>query len=139
MDIEFRQAGVELQEQQLLRLDDARGARITCRNGTLWVTQEGIAQDDFLHPGDALMLETAGIALLQAMVPATFLIEAPARKETFRLHTRWFAILPRLRARLPTVPRYRAGVATASSIACKTFSLVSNSGSRVGAASLPAR
>ncbi len=139
MDIEFRQAGVELPEQQFLRLDDACGAHITCRSGTLWVTQEGVAQDDFLNPGDALTLETAGIALLQAMVPATFVIEAPARRKASRLHTPWFAVLDRLRARSPTVACYCAGAATASSMACKTFSLVSSSGSRVGAASLPAR
>lgn len=139
MDIEFRQAGVELQEQQLLRLENACGTRITCRNGTLWVTQEGIAQDDFLNPGDTLALETAEVVLLQAVVPATFVIEAPARRKIFSLRTLWYFVLPRLWARLPTVPRYRAGVATASSMACNTFSLVSNSGSRVGAASLPAR
>lgn len=140
MDIEFRRAGIELPEQQFLRLDDACGARITCRSGTLWVTQEGIAQDDFLNPGDALELETAGVALLQAMVPAAFVIESPARGETFSLqHVRLF-VLPRLWMRSPTGPRYRAGGTTAASRACNTFSLVSNSGSRVGAvSSLPAR
>lgn len=104
MDIDFSQAGVDLPGQQLLRLDDACGARVTCRKGTLWVTQEGVAQDDFLNPGDALTLETAGIALLQAIVPATFVIEVPARRKASRLHTPWLAVLGRLRARSPTAP-----------------------------------
>lgn len=138
MDIEFRRAGVELLEQQLLRLEEACGARITCRSGTLWVTQEGVAQDYFLNSGDALALETTGVALLQAMVPATFVIEAPARGKTFWLQTLWLFVLPR--SRVPaTVPGYRAGAATAPSMASNTLSLVSNSGSRVGAeSSLPA-
>lgn len=139
MDIEFRRAGIELQEQQLLRLENACGACITCRNGTLWVTQEGIAQDDFLNPGDTLALVTAEVVLLQAVVPATFVIEAPARRKAGSLRTLWFFVLPR--SWVPaTVPGYRAGVDTAASMASNTLSLVSNSGSRVGAASsLPAR
>ncbi len=79
MKVEIENAGIELKSAQLLRLEGAAGVRIVCRSGTVWVTQEGVLDDDFLRPGEALTLRSRGVTLAQAVGRALLSIEARPR------------------------------------------------------------
>jgi hypothetical protein len=79
MKVEIENAAIELDPAQSLRLKGAAGVRIVCRNGTVWVTQEGVLRDDFLRPGETLSLRSRGVTLVQAMGRALISIEAPQR------------------------------------------------------------
>jgi hypothetical protein len=58
---------VDLPPAQVLRLRAASGLTISCDGGTLWVTQEGIARDDFLSAGESLCIVSAGMTLVEAV------------------------------------------------------------------------
>ncbi len=77
MKLTVNQAAMTLQADQYLKLKGARGTRLTCRDGMLWITQEGVLRDDFLAPGCALTIATDGVVLVEAMSASSLHI-APA-------------------------------------------------------------
>ncbi len=77
MNVKIENATIELDAAQLLRLKGAAGARVVCRSGTVWVTQEGVRRDDFLRRGESLTLQSRGVTLAQAVDRASFAIESP--------------------------------------------------------------
>jgi hypothetical protein len=58
---------LELLPAQILRLHAAAGVTIHCDDGTLWVTQEGLARDDFLSAGESLCIVSDGVALAETI------------------------------------------------------------------------
>lgn len=58
---------LELLPRQVLRLQAAAGVTIHCDEGTLWVTQEGLARDDFLSAGESLCIVSDGVTLAEAI------------------------------------------------------------------------
>jgi hypothetical protein len=58
---------LDLPPAQVLRLHAAAGATISCDGGTLWVTQEGRARDDFLSAGESLRIVCGGVTLVEAI------------------------------------------------------------------------
>jgi hypothetical protein len=56
-----------LEAGQLLSLDDALGTRIHAREGSLWITEEGEAQDFIVGAGESFVVRRAGRTLIQAM------------------------------------------------------------------------
>ncbi len=56
-----------LEAGQFLSLDDARGTRIQAREGSLWITEEGEAQDFIVQAGESFVVRRAGRTLVQAM------------------------------------------------------------------------
>lgn len=48
------------------------GHVLTCREGLMWLTREGDAEDHFLAAGDSLWLEHPGLVVVQALRPARF-------------------------------------------------------------------
>ena len=52
---------------QVLRVQAVAGATLGCETGRLWVTQEGLARDDFLSAGETLHLASAGVILAEAI------------------------------------------------------------------------
>ena len=46
---------------------DHRGVRLTALQGTLWVTQQGDAQDYLLRPGEAFTITRPGTVVVQGM------------------------------------------------------------------------
>ncbi len=68
---------VSLEAGEVLTLDDAVGARIRSRLGTVWVTEEGSRQDHIVGPGGALVVGRQGRIVVQALHPAQVSIDAP--------------------------------------------------------------
>lgn len=87
MRLHLHNATLHFEPRQLLKLRGGRGARIVCHEGLLWLTQEGVARDDFLAAGDSRMLETAGTVLVEAMCTSRALLACaePADSTAMRL------------------------------------------------------
>jgi hypothetical protein len=75
MKVDIERAAMDLERTQIMKLRGAKGVRLTCRRGSLWVTQEGVARDDFLVPGVTLPIETAGTVVVEAMVASALTID----------------------------------------------------------------
>ncbi len=75
MRVDLNKAMLGLHRLQIVKLQGARGARVTCREGTLWVTQEGFRRDDFLAPGCAITVETGGAVLIEALTESAVIVE----------------------------------------------------------------
>lgn len=67
MKNDARNTVVDLLPAQVLRIFADPGTTVTCEAGTLWVTQHGVARDDFLRAGESLRIEGAGLALAEAV------------------------------------------------------------------------
>jgi ferric-dicitrate binding protein FerR (iron transport regulator) len=67
---------VELEQGDLLPLDRAKGVRVSCVEGSLWLTEERAAADIVLQPGQSYEVEAAGRTLVQAMSRSRVAVEA---------------------------------------------------------------
>jgi hypothetical protein len=75
MKMNLSKATLDLDRLQIVRLRGAKGVRLTCRKGMLWVTQEGIRRDDFLAPGCGVTVETGGTVLVEALSASSATVE----------------------------------------------------------------
>lgn len=80
MQFNTERATLYLEPRDLLRLRGARGLRIACHAGMLWLTQEGVARDDFLGPGAARVVETRGTVLIEAMAASRASLDTAAAR-----------------------------------------------------------
>jgi hypothetical protein len=67
---------VELEQGDLLPLDRAKGVRVSCVDGTLWLTEERGAADVVLQPGQSYEVEATGRTLVQAMSRSRVAVQA---------------------------------------------------------------
>ena len=65
----------ELAAGQVLTLDAARGLRVTCESGQLWVTEEAQPDDVWLAAGQRVRLAGDGRAVVEAKVAASVRID----------------------------------------------------------------
>jgi hypothetical protein len=79
MKPEIASADMNLGQAQLLKLRGAKGVRLACRSGMLWVTQENVRRDDFLAAGATLIVETEGVVVVEALELSRLGVEAGAR------------------------------------------------------------
>ena len=66
---------LELATGQVVTLDDAVGARIRARFGTVWVTEEGDIDDHIVGPGDVRVIAHEGRTVVQALAPSWISID----------------------------------------------------------------
>jgi hypothetical protein len=67
---------VELEQGDLLPLDRAKGVRISCVEGSLWLTEERGAADVVLQPGQSYEVQATGRTLVQAMSRSRVAVQA---------------------------------------------------------------
>ena len=67
---------LQLAGEELLTLADIRGTRLTCVDGSVWLTLDLDLRDVFLHPGDSFVVDRDGTTLLHALVPARLRVES---------------------------------------------------------------
>ena len=70
MHLDLDQPTLALESGQVVTLDDARGACIQARMGTVWVTEEGVSEDFVIGPGESRVVSRPGRTLVQAMQSA---------------------------------------------------------------------
>jgi hypothetical protein len=101
MNIRLRTAPICLPQGQAALLDDARGARVHCRAGSVWVTQEGDRRDVVLEPGDSILIERDGMAVVSALRDASIDVQEVRVQGRQRgalrsgWHSPWSAAAPR--------------------------------------------
>ena len=65
----------------LLAVRDAKGSRVTCLTGSLWITEDQRVRDVIVEAGDSFAIEQPGLTLIMALEPATLRVrerhEAP--------------------------------------------------------------
>jgi hypothetical protein len=71
MRIEVDAGVLRLVPRQTLKVRDAAGATVSCREGTIWITEERHPRDVILGPGGSYRLTASGLALLHAFGDAT--------------------------------------------------------------------
>ncbi|MCL4747653.1 MAG: DUF2917 domain-containing protein [Burkholderiaceae bacterium] len=78
MNITSPRTIVELPRRELLELADARGGRIVCLRGTVWVTRHGDFEDHLLTAGESVAIGKAGSSLVQGLEDAAIaLVSTP--------------------------------------------------------------
>jgi hypothetical protein len=85
-----------------IRLAAARGMRVTCTAGLVWLTVAGEAGDVFLKPGDSHVVRGRGLALLEAIGSGQVRLEQAARPWPTR--AQWGRVL----RHVPALPRLLA-------------------------------
>jgi hypothetical protein len=82
MKSDFSHLLLVLTPAQVLRVRAVAGTTLRCETGRLWVTQEGLARDDFLTAGETLPLSSAGVTVAEAIgaMGARLSLCRPARR-----------------------------------------------------------
>jgi hypothetical protein len=110
MMIETRELLVEIERGKIVPLEDARGMRVVCTRGVVWITQHRCAEDVILGPGQSLQAVARGALVVQALRDASVTLQAPVVAPR---RARWWpaVALPRLQRLAGWSPRHRlAGV-----------------------------
>ena len=77
MKISISHSTVRLQDRQHISVIDGKGARIVCRDGRVWITQDRDANDTVLAAGQAFTLDRNGVAIIEAMGASQVVLDAP--------------------------------------------------------------
>ena len=103
MKIDFNASELRLADNSPISLRGARGLRITCTAGTIWITVAGEPGDTFLGTGESHVIEGKGLAIIESIDSGGIRIGKPDKTPAWRS---WLARLRRLVADgLPTQPR----------------------------------
>ena len=68
---------LEVQRRQTFQLDCAKGARIDCQRGVLWITQNGDPRDVVLSAWQSFTVDRPGTALIHAFEASTVRLTNP--------------------------------------------------------------
>jgi hypothetical protein len=98
MKIDFGPSSFNIQRDGVVLLHEARGARVVCVSGALWLTQEGRDEDVILQPGESLRITRDGLTLVTAMRSSELRVIEPSKPAR--------ELLRRVLAKLP-VPIFR--------------------------------
>ena len=60
-----------MKRDALIAVRDAKGVRVSCLDGALWITQERLAADMVLEAGQSVVIDSPGLTLLMALKPST--------------------------------------------------------------------
>lgn len=103
MDIDLKQSELCLAHNVPIRLPAARGLRVTCTAGIVWLTVAGEAGDILLRPGDSHLVRGHGLALLEAIGSGRVRLEKACRPASVTVR----AQLQRIFVRLSELSRQR--------------------------------
>jgi hypothetical protein len=77
MELNTDSAVLELKPGEVITLDDAIGASVQARLGSVWITEEGNVRDIVLGPGERRVIARAGRTLIQALQTSWISIRTP--------------------------------------------------------------
>jgi len=96
MKLALRQSSIGLERDQLIALRDAKGVRVSCLGGALWITQETMVADVVLEAGHSLVIDTRGLTLVMALRPSALRL----RERVSRASSLWQTLAAWLQAGL---------------------------------------
>ena len=88
MDLVLGESHVGMERDQLIAVRGAKGGRVCCLDGTLWITQERLPVDVLLESGQCVDIETRGLTLVMALRPSAVRLHDGVS----RLHAWWSAL-----------------------------------------------
>jgi hypothetical protein len=100
MNLALGLSSVGLERDQLIAIRDAKGIRVSCLDGALWITQEKMAADVLLEAGQSLVIDSPGLTLVMALRPSTLRL----RERVSRVSALWQTLAGWLQA-VPLRPR----------------------------------
>lgn len=77
MQLELGKSKVKMTRDQLIALRDAIGARVTCVQGALWITEERSGSDVVLEVGQTHTVTHRGLTLVMALRDASLRVREP--------------------------------------------------------------
>ncbi len=77
MNLPTNQLLLQLAANRPLPLKKARGVRVHCVEGVVWMTVAGVPGDIFLRAGQSFRIPCNGLALIEALPEARVRLEAP--------------------------------------------------------------
>lgn len=93
MKIDLQAAGMFLTRNQTLGVREAKGCRVVCRQGGLWITEEGDTRDIVIGAGESFLIDNNGLTLLHATEDACIGLSRPGRGNAWavwrRIGARW--------------------------------------------------
>jgi hypothetical protein len=84
------QSKLGLETDQLVAVRDAKGVRVTCLSGALWVTQERSTADVILEAGQCTVIDSPGLTLVMALRPSTLRVTEPRVAGLWNALLNWF-------------------------------------------------
>lgn len=93
MDFDLYKSELCLAHNAPVRLISARGVRIVCTAGRVWLTVEGEAGDILLAAGESHRVRGRGLALLEAIGHGRVRFEPAAQPWQRRLLASWWSML----------------------------------------------
>jgi len=85
MNIELQASNIVLARDGMIAIRDARGVRLSCIKGVLWITQDNYVQDFIVGPGQTHTIDYSGLTLVTALEPTTLSVGEPRPSFTARI------------------------------------------------------
>jgi uncharacterized protein YaiE (UPF0345 family) len=92
MDVNLHHAGIDLEARGHLVLRGARGARLACASGDLWITQDGDVDDHFIGAGETFEIAVDGSVIVQARRASRLMLVPPAPASRVGRLAAWFGV-----------------------------------------------
>lgn len=93
MKIDVSAGEIRVADNSPISLRGARGLRIACTAGTIWITIAGEPGDIFLNPGQVHVVQGNGLTIVESIGNGSFRIDKPDQQPAWRT---WLARLRRL-------------------------------------------
>ncbi|MEO8453244.1 MAG: DUF2917 domain-containing protein [Gemmatimonadota bacterium] len=99
MNIELQASSLVLARDGMIAVRDAKGVRITCLTGALWITQDNYVKDFIVGAGESHTIDYAGLTLVTALEATTLSVREASLPLLARigngLARRFSTLLPR--------------------------------------------
>lgn len=79
MKMEFDRVELDMRRKGIVKLHDAAGITIACREGALWLTLDNDLRDIVLEPGESYTGPDHRPAMIYALKPSSLALSAPPR------------------------------------------------------------
>ena len=95
MNVALDASTLSLSRDGLIAVRDAKGSRVRCLSGSLWITEDHSDRDIIVGPGESFTLRRDGLTLIMALHPAS--LQLSERRSSFadRLSAWLSRLLPR--------------------------------------------
>ena len=77
MKVEFNLVDLDMRKKGIVKLRDAAGVTIACREGAIWVTLDNDPRDIVLEPGESFTGAEHRPAMIYALQPSSLALSAP--------------------------------------------------------------
>jgi hypothetical protein len=94
MKIELGTSILSLPRDGLVAVRDAKGTRVTCVSGALWITEDHRESDVILEAGEAFTIDRSGLTLIMALQPASLRLSQHRESLAARLAGRFSRLWP---------------------------------------------